>query len=123
MTELRIGEAYVAKRVYKGHNNRGPYEMIVVQNVGKKQPKIAISPTNVPTGIGPNAVFKLTTIRSVQNRNWRDKKGTWHVGGQVTIRGKVKPLVQLGPKELEKLNYKETKPEFPSLEDFFNNEF
>ena len=120
MTEVRVGEAYVAKRVFAGRNEHGPWEMIVVQNVGKKQPKIAISPTNVPCGIGPNAVFKISRIKSIQNRNWKDSSGRWHVGGQVTVRAKVTPLCQLKPEELEKMNYKEVQPEFPSLEEFFN---
>lgn len=120
MTEIRVGDAYVAKRVYTGRNNGGLWELIVVQNTGKKQPKIAISPTNVPTGIGPNAVFKITNIQSVQHRKWKSPSGQWH-DGNVTVRAKVKGLAKMTTEELEKenINYKDTVPEFPSLEDMF----
>lgn len=120
MTEVRVGEAYVAKRVYTGSNESGPYEIIVVQNVGRSQPKIAISPTNVPTHIGPNSVFKIEKISSVQHRKWRHPKtGKWY-DGSVTVRAKIKALVQLSPQEMEELNYKDVEPEYPTLEDWFN---
>lgn len=118
MTEIRVGEAYVAKRVYTGRNDGGLWELIVVQNAGKKQPKIAISPTNVPTGIGPNAVFKLLNIKSVQHRKWKSPSGQWQ-DGNVTVRARVKALAKMRPEELEDVNYADTTPEFQSLEDFF----
>jgi uncharacterized protein YukJ len=93
--------------------------MIIIQNPGRKQPKIAISVINIPCGLSSNGVFKVTSIRSVQHRKWQDGNGTWH-DGNVTVKARVKPLVQLGPKELKELEYKETKPQFKSLEDWFD---
>ena len=119
MTEVRIGQAYVAKAVKTGRSKNGPFEIIIVQAPGKAQPKIGISVTNVPSGVGPNGVFKLTSIRSVMHRKYKNQQGKW-VEGSVTVKGRVKPLVQLGPKELEKLQYKEVKPVFPSIEDYFS---
>lgn len=120
MTEIQKGQAYVAKRVYSGKASDGnPYTIIVVQSPGKKQPKIAISVINLPCRISSSGVFKITGIKSVMHRNWRDSNGRWHPGS-VTVRAWVKPLVQLAPEELEELNYKETAPEFPSLEDLFS---
>lgn len=119
MTEIRVGQAYVAKKVTTGRNDNGPWEMILVQNVGKMQPKIGVSVTNVPSGIGPNGVFKITSIRSVQHRKWRDGNGRWH-DGSVTVRARVKPLTKLSPEELEEITYKEVEPTFPSLEDYFS---
>ena len=119
MTEVRVGQAYVAKRVYTGRSKDGPYEIIVVQSPGRKQPKIAISVTNMPSHLSSSGVFKITSIKSVMHRKWRDEKGQWH-DGSVTVRARIKPLVQLNPKELEDLNYKEVKTQFPSLEELFS---
>ena len=119
MTEIRTGESYVAKKVHTGQSKQGPFEIILVQNVGPGQPKIAVSPTKVPSGIGPNAVFKVNRIYSVQHRKWFNKvTNKWELGN-VTVRASIKPLAQLKPQELEQVNYKETVPEFPSLEDLF----
>jgi hypothetical protein len=49
------------------------------------------------------------------------KNGKW-VEGSVTVKGKIKPLVQLTPRELDKLqkiNYEQVETTFPSLEDYF----
>ena len=122
MTEIRVGQTYVAKRIYTGRNDTGPYEIIVVQAPGRKQPKIGISPIKVPSRIGPNSVFKITSIKSVQNRSWRNPKtGVWQTGGQITVRAGVKALGSLSPEEMEEVVYKETVPEYPSLEDWFND--
>jgi hypothetical protein len=120
LTEVRVGQAYVAKAVKTGRSKNGPYEIVIVQSPGKAQPKIGISVTNVPSGIGPNGVFQLRSIRSVMHRKYK-KNGKW-VEGSVTVKGKIKPLVQLTPRELEKLqkiNYEQVETTFPSLEDYF----
>lgn len=120
MTEVRVGQAYVAKAVKVGRSKNGPYEMVIVQAPGKAQPKIGISVTNVPSGIAPNGVFELRSIRSVMHRKYKKSNGQW-VEGSVTVKGKIKPLAQLGPKELKRLNYEEVDTTFPSLEDYFNS--
>lgn len=120
MTEIRVGQAYIAKWVKTGRSKAGdPYEMIIVQSPGRQQPRIAISVINIPSGLSASGVFKLTSIRSVQHRKWKDKNGVWK-DGNVTVRARIKPLVQLGPKELEQLEYKEVTPQFKSLEDWFD---
>ena len=120
MTEVKVGDAYVAKRVYTGRNESGPWELIVVQNVGKKQPKIGVSVLNVPSKIGPNGVFKITSIKSVQHRKWKDGSGRWQ-DGNVTVRARVKALAQMAPEELEEVSYKEHAPEFPTIEELFGS--
>ena len=123
MTEIRIGQVYLAKEVKVGRNKSGPWEIIIVQAPGKNQPKIAISVIKPPSGIGPNGVFKITSIRSVMHRNWKSN-GRW-LPGSVTVRCGVKSLARLSDKEMERLqgeqqiNYNSHKPKFPSLEDMF----
>ena len=121
MTEIRCGQVYLAKEVKTGRNSTGPWEIIIVQAPGRNQPKIAISVTKPPSGVGANGVFKITSMRSVMHRNWK-RNGKW-IPGSVTVKCGVKSLAQLSDKEMErlqgeqKLNYSEHKPKFPSLED------
>ena len=122
MTEIRVGQVYLAKEVKTGRNSNGPWEIIIVQAPGRKQPKIGISVTKPPSNIGPNGLFKITSIRSVMHRNWKAPNGQWQPGN-VTVRAGVKSLAKLSDKEVERLqgeiNYSGHKPKFPSLEDFF----
>ena len=123
MTEIRVKELYVAKKIYTGKSRDGePYEIIVVQRQGARQPKIAISVGNVPSGIGVNGAFKITYIKSVMHRKWRDKKsGKWY-DGSVTVRANVRAMPNVNVEEAENVHYsyKNRKPEFGSLEEFFD---
>ena len=124
MTEIRVGQVYLAKEVKTGRNDRGPWEMIIVQAPGRSQTKVGISVLKPPSNIGPNGLFKVNSIRSVAHRKWRDKKGRWHEG-DVTVRASVKSLAQLSDAEAERLqgktNYNVGRPRFKSLGDFFND--
>ena len=120
MTEIQVGGSYVAKKIYVGRGERGPYEIIIVQNIGRNQPKIAISPLKVPSGIGPNGVFKIEQIKSVQHRKWRNpKSGVW-TAGNVTVKARIKSVGQLSEKEMEAIAYNDVEHELPSLEDWFD---
>lgn len=123
MTEIRVGQVYLAKEVKTGRNSSGPWEIIIVQAPGRNQPKIGISVTKPPSGIGPNGLFKLTSIRSVMHRNWKSSNGRWQPGN-VTVKAGVKSLAQLNDREMErlqgKINYNGHKPKFPTLEDMFS---
>ena len=113
---------YVAKKIYTGTSKDGePYEIIVVQRQGKRQPKIAISVCNVPSGIGVNGAFKITYIKSVMHRKWKDKNGKWY-DGSVTVRANVKALPNVNVEEEPDVhyNYKDRKPEFGSFEEFWD---
>ena len=121
MTEIRVGQVYLAKEVKTGRNDHGPWEMIIVQAPGKKQPKIAISVTKPPSGIGANGLFKVVSIRSVMHRNWNNK-GKW-MPGSVTVKCGVKSLAKLSDSEVARLQgeqgiqYNTHRPRFPSLEE------
>ena len=126
MTEVRVGQAYVAKAVKTGRSKNGPYEIVIVRAPGKGQPVIGISVTNVPSGIGPNGVFQLRSIRSVMHRKYKNSNGKW-VEGSVTVKGKIRPLAKIPPKEMERMgginiNYNDVDTEFGSFEDYFGNQ-
>lgn len=121
MTEIQVNKAYIADYVYTGTAKDGrKYEIIVVRAKGKNQPKIAISPTKVPSGVGYNGAFKITSIRSVTHKNWNDH-GRWKPGN-VMVRANIKSLAQLTDKELaqtENLSSGGKIPEFPGFEELF----
>ena len=122
MTEIRVGQVYLASEVKTGRNEHGPWEMIIVRAPGRNQPTIAVSVTKPPSGIGANGVFKICSIRSVMHRNWKAPNGKW-MPGNVTVKAGVKSLAKLSDKEMKwlqgKIQYNTGKPKFQSLEDFF----
>ena len=125
MTELKVAQAYVAKYVYRGQGESGPYEVLVVQAPGNVQPTIAIKPVG-STGIGINGLFRIDKIISVVHKKRRDKKtGKWY-DGNVGVVAKITPLaeVKINPEDNTEIHYaganpKTVAPQFPSLEDFF----
>ena len=114
MTEIRVREMYVAKKIYTGKSKDGePYEIIVVQRQGARQPKIAISVGNVPSGIGVNGAFKITFIKSVMHRKWRDKKS-----GKWDMEYKFRKLL-----DQQKAEYEEKLREKEETLDWYRSEF
>lgn len=126
MTSIKEGGRYVAKRIFTGENKTGPWEIVVVQAEGRRQPKIGISVLNPPSGIGISGAFTVDRIYSVSVRNWQTKDGEWHSGGAITVKAEVTGisdiLEQTQPKKGRKKKENdifETNTQFPSLEDLF----
>lgn len=121
MTSIKEGGRYVARRIFAGNNQNGPWEIVVVQQEGRRQPKIGISVLNPPSGIGLSGAFTIDRIYSVAVRNFKDASGEWHTGGAVTVKAEVTAisdiLEQVAPKERKPRKTVET--QFPSLEDLF----
>ena len=122
MTNIKEGGKYVAKRIFTGTNKTGPWEIVVVQSEGRRQPKIGISVLNPPSGIGLNGAFMIDRIYSVSVRNYQTADGEWHSGGAVTVKAEISAisdmLEQVKPKKKKDENdIFETNTQFPSLED------
>jgi len=127
VTDVKEGGRYVAKRVFTGTNASGPWEILVVQAEGRRQPKIGVSVLNPPSGIGISGQFVIDRIYSVAVRNYKTPDGEWHSGGAVTVKADITPisdiLEQVKPKK-ERRKKKgddmfEMNTQFPSLEDLF----
>lgn len=118
-TSLKVGETYIATRIYSGESSHGPYEIIWVRTAGKRQPIIGLSVLNVPSGISHNGAFTVDKIHSVLVRNSKDEEGNWYTGGSVTVKAEVSPVVDYVPPERKPRQRKNT--EFKSMEDWFND--
>lgn len=116
MTMIEVGCCYAAKRVEHGTNSKGPWELFIVQREGRGQPKICLFPTNCPSGIMSNGMFRLDDIRSVQHRKIKTSKGKW-VMGNVVVRGHITPIKNL--EEVPDMYKPEEGTQFPSLEEIF----
>ena len=115
-TSVKVGETYIANKIYAGESSRGPYEIIRVRTAGKRQPIIGLSVLNVPSGITHNGAFRVERIDSVLVRNSQDADGNWYTGGSVTVKAEVSPVVDyVMPEKKER-----PRPEFKSLEDWFD---
>ena len=118
-TSLKVGETYIAMRIYSGESSGGPWEVIQVRTAGKRQPIIGLSVLNVPSGITHNGAFKVDKIHSVMVKNSQDKSGNWYTGGSVTVKAEVSPDPDYVPPERKTRRRKNT--EFKNLEDWFND--
>lgn len=121
MTEVQVGQVYIAKKIFRGNTkDDDPYEIITVRGQSGADPKIGISPLKVPSGIGPNGVFEVLSIKSVMHRKRKSKVPAYWMESSVTVRADIKPLAMLGPEKIAELGYADApEPEFPSLEDLF----
>lgn len=117
-TSVKVGETYIATRIYSGESSHGPYEIIWVRTAGKRQPIIGLSVLNVPSGITHNGAFTVDEIHSVLVRNSKDEDGNWYTGGSVTVKAKVSPVVDYVKPERKP---RKTQTEFKSLEDWFSD--
>lgn len=121
MTEIREGGCYVAKSIRNGVSSVGPWEILIVQNKGPRQPALAISVIDPPSGITLSGAFRVDRIHSVMVRNWQDKNGNWHKGGAVTVRAEVMPTELLNQVKDSPQNADMNPPtDFPSLEGWFD---
>ena len=87
-TKLKIGETYKASKFRSGENSQGPWEMVIV-NGGKGTRSILIFPTNAPTGIRENGLFKIDEIEEVQNKAKQDENGKW-TKNEVVVRARLR---------------------------------
>lgn len=123
MTEVRVGYTYIANKVKAGSNAYGDWELLVVKSPGRRQPVIAISVINVPSGINYTGAFKIREIRSVMHRMWKSAVDGEYRYGNVTVKAVVEPVFDYIPPEKPKKEDDDdifTGPQFPSLEDWFN---
>ena len=119
MTEIREDFLYKARFVKSGENKYGPWEIILVQGKGSRQPTIAISVIDPPSGVGLSGMFRIDHIRSIMVRNWQDKEGVWHRGGAVTVRAVVVPVMDAVTVDPEISSEFDFSTEFTRMEDWF----
>ena len=117
-TSVKVGETYIARKIFSGESSSGPWEVVQIRTAGKRQPIIGLSVLNVPSGISHNGAFKVEKIHSVMVRNSQDKQGNWYTGGSVTVKAEVSPVVDYVPPP-RKTRQRQT--EFKKLEDWFND--
>ena len=121
MTELKVGESYIAKQVKAGKSKTGkPWEILICKHIGPRQPKIALSVANVPSGITSTGAFRLEKILCVQHKKWRSKSGQWY-DGNVMVYAEITPLADFDMDDIETIGFNDVTPEFPSLEDWWSD--
>lgn len=116
MTMIEVGCCYAAKKVKRGTNSKGDWELMIVQREGRGQPKICLFPTNCPSGLLSNGLFRLDDIRSVQHRKMKTSKGKW-VMGNVIVRGHITPIPNF--EDVPEMYRPAEGTEYPSLEEIF----
>lgn len=124
-TMMAVGSVYIARKIFRGESEKGPYEVIQLKNPGPRQPMIGISVTNVPSGIREDGAFRVVSIKSVRAANTQLRSGEWVTGGKITVRAEVIPtnpadaLPAVDPNELKPpVEY----PELPKgMEDWFSD--
>jgi len=127
MISLEEDKVYVANHVYYGENEKGTWEIIVVKVPGPRQPAIAISVQNSPSGINSSAAFRVDKIKSVEVRNHKNKNGSWTIGGNVLVKADISPI-DTYEGLIENLQGRSAKPKkpkpqtvFKNMEDWFND--
>ena len=89
MNRIEEGKVYTAVRQRSGSSDRGPWEMLIVQDE-RGSNELAIFASNIPTGVPEGGKFRVDRINSVSLGNKKDSSGNWRVN--VSVSAEVCPV-------------------------------
>lgn len=76
MNKLEVGQTYKAIRFRSGTSGRGDWELIATEDERGKCP-VTVFPSNIPSNVKENEMFKIVKINSVTSGFKKDSKGLW----------------------------------------------